>query len=82
MPELTVSVGAALQGSPDIAIGNVVGSNIANILLIVGAAAVLTPLLINRRAVRRDPYVMLQVYPCDAHVALKKGGARGVFFRE
>ena len=58
-PELTVSVGAALQGSPDIAIGNIVGSNIANILLIVGAAAVLSPLLINRRAVRRDTYVML-----------------------
>lgn len=58
-PELTVSVGAALQGSPDIAIGNIVGSNIANILLIVGAAAVLSPLLINRRTVRRDSYVML-----------------------
>lgn len=59
MPELTVSVGAALQGSPDIAIGNVVGSNIANILLIVGAAAVLSPILINARAVRRDALAML-----------------------
>lgn len=58
-PELTVSVGAALRGSPDIAIGNVVGSNIANILLIVGAAAVLSPILINRKAVERDTYVLL-----------------------
>jgi len=59
MPELTVSVGAALKGSSDIAVGNVVGSNIANILLIVGVAAVLCPVLVAGKAVKRDALVML-----------------------
>lgn len=59
MPELTVSLGAALQGSADIAVGNVVGSNIANILLIVGTAALLSPIMIKREAVGRDTYAML-----------------------
>ena len=43
MPELLVSVEAALDGVPEIAIGNVIGSNIANVLLILGAAAVIFP---------------------------------------
>lgn len=59
MPEMTVSVGAALKGSSDIAIGNVVGSNIANILLIVGIAAILCPIFIAGPAVKRDTFVML-----------------------
>lgn len=53
-PELVVSVNAALSGNPDIAIGNVVGSNIANILLILGLCAVITPLAVSRLALRRD----------------------------
>lgn len=59
MPEMTVSVGAALKGSSDIAIGNVVGSNIANILLIVGLAAILCPIFVAGKAVKRDTLVML-----------------------
>lgn len=59
MPEMTVSVGAALKGASDIAVGNVVGSNIANILLIVGVAAILCPILIPVAAVKRDTFVML-----------------------
>ncbi len=59
MPEMTVSVGAALKGASDIAIGNVVGSNIANILLIVGVAAILYPIFIAGTAVKRDTFVML-----------------------
>lgn len=59
MPEMTVSVGAALKGASDIAIGNVVGSNIANILLIVGVAAILCPIFIAGAAVKRDTFVML-----------------------
>lgn len=59
MPELTVSLGAALKGSSDIALGNVVGSNIANILLIVGIAALLRPIHISNRAVRRDTVMMV-----------------------
>lgn len=59
MPEMTVSVGAALKGASDIAVGNVVGSNIANILLIVGLAAILCPIFVAGNAVKRDALVML-----------------------
>ncbi|MBU0859177.1 MAG: hypothetical protein KJ667_04510, partial [Alphaproteobacteria bacterium] len=45
MPELFVSVGAALNGTPELGIGNIVGSNIANILLILGATAAITPII-------------------------------------
>lgn len=46
-PELLVSVDAALRGVPDIAIGNVVGSNIGNILLIVGLTALIWPIRVT-----------------------------------
>lgn len=58
-PELVVSVHAALSGSPGIALGNVVGSNVANILLIIGVSAVLYPLAVHRNALKRDGMVML-----------------------
>ncbi|NJO34818.1 MAG: sodium:calcium antiporter, partial [Rhodospirillales bacterium] len=58
-PELVTSVEAALIGSPGIAVGNVVGSNIANILLILGLAALLRPVDIDRRAHKRDGGVLL-----------------------
>jgi len=54
MPELVVSVDAALSQRPDIAIGNVVGSNIGNILLILGTCALITPLAVKPLALRRD----------------------------
>ncbi|MFN3936663.1 MAG: calcium/sodium antiporter [Gemmobacter sp.] len=53
-PELLVSVDAALRGAPGIAIGNVVGSNIANILLILGLSAVVGPLAAPFAGLRRD----------------------------
>jgi len=53
-PELVVSVDAALSQRPDIAIGNVVGSNIGNILLILGTCALITPLAVKPMALRRD----------------------------
>lgn len=53
-PELVVSVNAAIDGRPDIAIGNVVGSNIGNILLILGVCALITPLAVKPLALRRD----------------------------
>ncbi len=59
MPELLVSVDAALRGAPAIAIGNVVGSNIANILLIVGVAAVVWPIRPDGPPPRRDLLAML-----------------------
>jgi cation:H+ antiporter len=54
MPELVVSVDAALSHRPDIAVGNVVGSNIGNILLILGICALITPLATTRTALLRD----------------------------
>lgn len=48
VPELVVSVLAALQGSADIAIGNVIGSNIANIYLVLGITAIITPVLLKK----------------------------------
>lgn len=53
-PELVVSVDAALNQRPDIAIGNVVGSNIGNILLVLGLCAVISPLEVKPLALRRD----------------------------
>jgi cation:H+ antiporter len=61
MPELVVSLKAAFAGSPDIAVGNVVGSNTANILLILGVAAVIYPIPTNIPGIRRDLFVMLGV---------------------
>jgi cation:H+ antiporter len=58
-PELAVTVQAALAGAPALAVGNVVGSNIANILLILGAAALITPLTVNSRVVKVDLPVVL-----------------------
>jgi len=58
-PELLTSVKAALAGSPGVAVGNVVGSNIANILLILGAAAVIHPMNSDLPALRRDGSMML-----------------------
>ncbi len=54
MPELMVTVTAGLDGLTDVGVGNVVGSNIANILLILGAAAVIHPIPTHPRMVRRD----------------------------
>ena len=59
MPELLVSVDAALRGLPDIALGNVVGSNIANILLIIGASALLWPITLAGSFPKRDLATML-----------------------
>lgn len=54
MPELCVSLVSALKGTPDLAVGNVVGSNIFNALLIVGVAALVAPMTILRSTVFKD----------------------------
>jgi cation:H+ antiporter len=59
-PELVTSVTAALNGSPGIAVGNVVGSNTANILLILGMSAIIYPLAVNPLGFKRDA-IMLAV---------------------
>ena len=53
-PELFVSVVSALKGTPDLAVGNVVGSNTMNSMLIVGTAAMVAPMVISRSTVRKD----------------------------
>lgn len=53
-PEGAVSVGASLKGQPEMALGNVVGSNIFNVLLTLGLTALLTPLAVSSRLVRLD----------------------------
>jgi len=58
-PEMAVSVGSALNGNPDLAIGNVVGSNIANILLILGISALITPLLVDEQIIRQEIPIMI-----------------------
>ena len=60
-PELAATLAAAFQGSPDIAIGNVLGSNLANLGLILGCAALIFPLTTTRRFVRREIIFMLVV---------------------
>ncbi|MCG3170641.1 MAG: hypothetical protein CALGDGBN_02208 [Pseudomonadales bacterium] len=60
-PEMAVSVGSALQGSPDIALGNVVGSNIFNVLMILGLSALVSPLIVSRQLVRVDVPIMIGV---------------------
>lgn len=58
-PELFVSLGAALSGSPDIAIGNVVGSNVSNIALVLGFTAILLPLPVKSNTLKFDWPVMM-----------------------
>jgi cation:H+ antiporter len=58
-PELVVCINAALAGAPELAIGNVVGSNIANILLVLGLPATIFPIACGPGSLRRDTVVML-----------------------
>ena len=61
-PELAVSLAAALKGSNDIAIGNVVGSNIFNLLVVLGASAVITPVAVEKSIIKKDyPLSLLAV---------------------
>lgn len=60
-PELAVSVNAALAGRSDVALGNVLGSNICNTLLIIGLAAAAAPLIVNRQLIRTDIPLMIVV---------------------
>ncbi|MFC3607833.1 calcium/sodium antiporter [Stutzerimonas tarimensis] len=58
-PETAVSVQSAFAGSGDLAIGNVVGSNIANVLLILGLTALVAPLVVSRQLIRLDVPLMI-----------------------
>ncbi len=60
-PELAVSVSSTLSGQPDLAVGNVVGSSIFNILVILGTAAVVAPLIVHQQLVRFEVPLMIAV---------------------
>ena len=70
MPELVTSVQAGLIGSPGIAYGNIVGSNIANILLILGVSALMWPMAVERATLRRDGLAMAMGTAIFALVAM------------
>ena len=80
-PELAVSIRAALVGEADIAFGNVVGSNIFNILVILGLSAAITPLLVAQQLVRLDVPLMVGVtlltvlFALDANISRVEGVA-------
>ena len=82
MPELAASVKASLAGSPGIAIGNIVGSNIANALLILGIATLIAPIEVKKRALLRDGGVgilsVLALLAAGATVGLSR--AVGIVF--
>ncbi len=60
-PELTVSIQAAFQGQPDIAVGNIIGSNISNMLLVLGISALIQPIIVKGKELNRDGIFMLLV---------------------
>ena len=75
-PELAATMSAALRGATDMAFGNVVGSNIANVGLVLGLVALLTPITASRRIVRFDAPVMLAI--CLLLGVLSLDGSLGV----
>lgn len=60
-PELAVSVSSAMQGLSDVALGNVVGSNIVNIGVILGISAVISPIIVSKSAIRKEVPIMIGV---------------------
>lgn len=70
-PELVTSLEAAFAGSPGIAVGNVVGSNISNVLLILGLSALVAPIAVDRRAFLRDGPVLALVTAAAVWVFLQ-----------
>lgn len=75
-PELAVSVQAGLEGQGDIALGNVVGSNICNVLLILGVSALITPLTVAQQLVRIEVPLMIGVSVLLLVLALDGGIGR------
>lgn len=79
-PELGVSLQAAMSGAADVAVGNVVGSNICNVLLILGVSALVTPLLVSSQLIRLDVPLMvaaslaLWVFSWDLRISQLEGG--------
>lgn len=85
-PELAVLLDAAMNDQADIAIGNIVGSNIANVLLVLGLSAVVAPLLVSRQLVVRDVPVMIGAslimwyFASDQHLSQWGGAVLFILF--
>ena len=62
LPELSVSVTAALSGNADISYGNVIGSNIFNVFVVIGASAIFTPMIIDKAMKKYDIPILLGIY--------------------
>ncbi|MDQ3289050.1 MAG: calcium/sodium antiporter [Pseudomonadota bacterium] len=83
-PELAVGIDAVHRGAPGIAIGNVVGSNITNVLLILGISALVTPLIVSRQLVWLDVPVMIAssvlvfALALDGNISRVEGGALAI----
>lgn len=79
-PELFVSIGAALDGNAEIAIGNVIGSNVANLALVLGMTVLILPIIVDRNSKVIDwPMMMLAtilfaLFAMDSHIARYEGG--------
>ena len=91
-PEIAVSVNAALSGNTDLAVGNVVGSNIFNVLFILGISALITPLVVHAQIIRQEVPILIgsclllfaicsddRIGPAEASMLLAALGAYTVF---
>lgn len=78
-PELAISLQAAAEGKPDLVLGNIIGSNISNILLILGVAGLLSPLAIKNRVIKRDipivlsASILLYILSMDGYLTMADG---------
>jgi cation:H+ antiporter len=84
LPELLISLMASIDKAGDIALGNIIGSNISNTLLILGAVAITTPLLIKRDTINKEiPFSLLAVVALGilANDALIEGGSHSILSR-
>ena len=72
-PEFVTTLSAALNGAPEMAVGNVVGSNMANLLLVLGVAAVAKPIVCSPRAIKRDGVAMVVATGLFAAMGLAGG---------
>ncbi len=61
-PELSVSITSALQGKDDMSFGNVIGSNIFNVFVVIGASALMMPLIVSKDVARKDIPILLGIY--------------------
>jgi cation:H+ antiporter len=65
VPELAIGIDAAVSGSPGLAVGNIVGTNLVNLMLVLGVSAVLAPVTLGRATLRFDLPAMTVAASCS-----------------